>query len=365
MQGNFGGNNEAPIGVTAYAPMTVNVTDNEIESDGHPISIATLPGVNGGLGAEAGTTDVWVERNVLTTADPSNSSGLDIDLRPGADSVAHARVYDNVAIGLAGCFCGGSAGVNIESVSPGGTSGSAVVDVWHNTVVRTARGGSGPAAGMNIYQNSDTSLRVNLFDNIVADGRGWGIWVGGTDAPPVVASGFNDSFGNTRPDEWNAIAHPHHLSVDPRFVDAAAHDYRLRGTSPLVDAGVVCRAGGLGARDVAGMQRLAGHSVDIGAYERGAVAGDVGVVRMSGSAASFLTGTEAQDFLCGFGGLDELDGYGGNDYLDGGKGAGDFLFGWAGADVLVTKDGEPDDHADGGKGVDLCRTDPDDVRVSC
>lgn len=363
MRSIFDNNNQDSIGVTAYAPITVIVRDNVIHADGNPIELTPLPGAGGG-DTTPGTFEGWVERNVLTSPPNDENNGLALDLRPAEGSTAHVRVYDNLVVEQGTCFCGGSAGINVSSVSPG-AGGTSLADVWHNTVVRTARGGPGPSAGIDVYQNAGTSLRVNLFDNVVVDGRGEGISIGGTDSLPTVVSGFNDSWGNTRPDDWSGIAHPNHLSVDPRFVDAASGDYRLQASSPLIDAGVVCRAGGLGVLDVAGKQRMAGPMVDIGAYERGAVVDDPGVARMSGSGPSLMLGTEAQDFLCGFGGLDELEGYAGNDYLDGGKGAGDFLLGGPGADVLVTKDGQPDDHADGGKGVDLCRSDAGDVQVSC
>lgn len=364
MRSVFDNNNQDSIGVTAYAPVTVIVRDNVIHADGNPVDLSALPGGNAGFGDPTpGTFEAWVERNVLTSPPNGENSGVQFSLRPAEGGVAHVRAYDNLLIEQGTCFCGGAAGMGIDSVLQG-TGGTSIADVWHNTVVRTARGGTGPAPGIDVYQNAGTSLRVNLFDNIVADGRGQGIYVSGTDALPKVVSGFNDSFGNTRPDEWNGIAHPKHLSIDPRFVDPTSGDYRLRSSSPLVDGGAVCRPGGLGLLDVTGRQRMAGPSVDIGAYERGAIFAEPGIVRMSGSGASLLLGTEAQDFLCGFGGGDELEGYGGNDYLDGGKGD-DFLFGGPGADVLVTKDGSGGDTADGGKGVDLCRTDAGDTRVSC
>jgi hypothetical protein len=57
-------------------------------------------------------------------------------------------------------------------------------------------------------------------------------------------------------------------SVDPQFVDAAGGNFRLAGTSQLIDAGIDQPAqGGTGPVDLDGRGRLLGEHVDIGAYE--------------------------------------------------------------------------------------------------
>jgi len=57
------------------------------------------------------------------------------------------------------------------------------------------------------------------------------------------------------------------VSVDPRFVDAAGGDYRLRGDSPLIDQGIGDPYGEVGTFDVAGDDRVVFGAVDIGAHE--------------------------------------------------------------------------------------------------
>ena len=64
------------------------------------------------------------------------------------------------------------------------------------------------------------------------------------------------------------------LSVDPNFIDAVGGDFRLAGDSLLLDAGADAPHDGLGATDVAGLPRVAGAHVDIGAFESDRIFGD-------------------------------------------------------------------------------------------
>ena len=54
--------------------------------------------------------------------------------------------------------------------------------------------------------------------------------------------------------------------VDPQFVDAAAHNYRVKPTSPCVNAGLA-DTHTEGTKDIDGNPRIRGESIDIGAYE--------------------------------------------------------------------------------------------------
>jgi Tol biopolymer transport system component len=87
-----------------------------------------------------------------------------------------------------------------------------------------------------------------------------------------------------------------------------------------------------------------------------------------------LNGTPGYDVICGLGGDDRIRGYGatdrirggaGNDVLYGGEGD-DLVFGEENDDIVNTKDGvEGNDVAVGGSGRDSCRTDPEDLKLSC
>lgn len=356
-----GSNGSSAIELTAYAPMTVDIADNTIASDGYGIRLTTVTGGTAGFGvATPGAFEALVERNVVTTTDPVQSSGNDLSLRPYAGSSSRVRFYDNLIDGVGGCNCGNASGVAIGNVSVSGSGGDSRVDAWHNTIVRTGRGGAGSPAGISVGRDPLAPLTVNLFDNISALGKGGGISVNGS---PTMSSGLNDWYGNAEKNHWAGLAHPNELTVAPGFVDPAG-DFRLASGSALLDQGVVCRPGGLGILDVTGRLRLAGASVDVGAYERGAAFGSTGTVEIAGSADNTLTGTSGQDFLCGGPGQDDVSGAGGSDYLEGGKGL-DVVHGGPGDDTIVTKDGLAGDTADGDKGADICIADAGDTKISC
>ena len=356
-----GSNGNSAIDLTAYAPITVRITDDTIESDGYGIRLSTATGGTAGFGVPTpGAFEAWIERNDITTPDPSNSVGNDLSLRPYAGSSSWVRFYDNLIDGVGGCNCGNASGVAIGNVSVSGSGGDSRVDAWHNTIVRTGKGGTGFPPGIAVGRDPLAPLMVTLFDNIWALGKGGGIRVDGS---PTMSNGLNDWYGNAEKNHWGVVSHPNELTVAPGFVDPAG-DFRLASGSTLLDQGVVCRPGGLGILDVTGRLRLAGASVDVGAYERGAAFGTSGIVEIAGSADNTLTGTSGQDFLCGGPGKDDISGAGGSDYLEGGKGL-DAVHGGPGDDTIVTKDGLAGDIADGGKGVDLCRVDPGDTKISC
>jgi hypothetical protein len=59
------------------------------------------------------------------------------------------------------------------------------------------------------------------------------------------------------------------IGADPKFVDSAGRDYRLKAKSPAINAGSNDPPGALGPLDLDGHPRIAGGTVDIGACELG------------------------------------------------------------------------------------------------
>jgi Ca2+-binding RTX toxin-like protein len=231
------------------------------------------------------------------------------------------------------------------------------VDVVGTTVDRSRSGG--------LHVNNKLAsghLTVHAFNNVFAHLGRSAISVDATNpATQTLRFGDNDTweagehstFGGAGPGRGN-------LHADPLFVDERHGRLALRARSPLVDAGLVCSPAGVADPDAAGRNRLAGRTVDLGAYERGATPPTGLAWSGSTGPSSVLIGTAGDDILCGGGRTDKLEGGGGRDYIDGGPGR-DFIYGLAGSDRLFGGPG-PDtviggpggDRIFGGGGSDIC-----------
>ncbi len=222
-------------------------------------------------------------------------------------------------------------------------------------------------------QQSPSAFGLKVFDNVISHASKYPIHLvndSGTTGPFVTDGGSNDFFHNGQPSHLLGNSIGVNLNAAPRFMNAANGNLRLADSSPLIDAGVTCSPAGVAGPDAAGLDRLAGPSVDIGAFEHGA--GPAGIVDVGTSGPDSEVGGPHPDILCGYGGNDKLFGREGADYLDGGAGSDqlhggpgrDQLFGRGGNDVLCARDGAPGDVLDGGAGTDSSIADPGDTTVS-
>ncbi len=314
----------------------------------------------------SGIATVSVIGNVVTGTGPL-SVGMAVEAWDTARM--YANVMNNVVAGFGGCSCGQASGLDVYATGSAITAANLV----GNTVVRTRLSGH-PVPAVQIDNEGGTASQVtaNVYDNVLARSSGPAIKAyhpGG--GALVVRAGTNDLWANDGGDASGASAGTGNLHLDPHFIDPAFLDYRLLPTSPVIDRGIVCSPGGVAMLDAAGHARLHGTTVDLGAFEHGAVA-PTGEAFVGGPSDESITGTTGDDILCGLGGSDKLDGQGGNDYLDGGPGndriyggpGSDRLYGRAGNDRLCASDGvHGNDAADGGPGTDRARTDPGDQRV--
>jgi hypothetical protein len=129
--------------------------------------------------------------------------------------------------------------------------------------------GSAPAA---VGASAHASSTVTLENSIL---YGVGTALQTKDATATVTARLsdytapNDVFAGSALDESDGVQH-----VDPGFVDAAAGDLRLRGDSPLLDAGTDApKDGAIALQDLSGNPRLADATAkgvaapDLGAYE--------------------------------------------------------------------------------------------------
>lgn len=131
------------------------------------------------------------------------------------------RVHDNVL------YSTGGAGINLTG--------------FHGTVIENnVFDACGGGAGIQVAppKQSGTGSETIIRNNIICNHRGAGIASSAAAGAAVVSANnclFNNAGGNYRGqgiESRNDI-----LDKDPMFIDAAAHDYRLKPGSPCINAG--------------------------------------------------------------------------------------------------------------------------------
>lgn len=346
--------NDAGITVNAAVPASFRVEHSVVEGFS-----AQRSGIELFATHDAGLVSLQAVANRVA-AHGKKQSGSGIDVRSTGTGATDVQLMNNVIWDVASCNCGGSSGIWVYRTGDGPTD----VDLVGNTVVRSHA---------NAFYVYDTAvgghLSLDVFNNIFAKAAYRGLYLESTGASTrTVRAGFNDLWGNDRRAIWDGAAPgTGNRNVDPRFVDAANGAFRLRRSSPLIDAGLTCSPGGVAVPDQAGRSRLAGARVDMGAIERGAAPAD-GKALVGTGGADNLEGSSGADILCGMGGDDSLSGFSGPDFVDGGNGAdvlvggpgGDRLVGRAGSDVIVG--GRGPDRIYGGHGPDPCLNSEDGVK---
>ncbi|MBA2488640.1 MAG: hypothetical protein H0V36_04860 [Chloroflexi bacterium] len=300
--------------------------------------------------------------NRITQVDNDNGgSGIHVQAI-GAGEV-RADIMNNAIWEVARCGCGLAAAVYAFV--------NGTVDVDMNVVGNTLESSSRIGIALLNWADAGGSVALDVFDNIISHHPWAGIHLENESVTTLrFRAGHNDLYV-TGPNRLDGESlGPGTLHVRPGFIASGNGDLRLLYTSPLIDAGQVCTPGGVANPDADGHHRLAGARVDIGAYERGAVA-PTGEVQVGTSLPDALIGTDGADILCGHRGPDFLAGHGGADYLDGGRGhdtivggkGSDRVFGRNGSDLLCARDGvNGNDRLSGGKGNDGYDADPGDLR---
>ena len=331
-------------------------------------------------------TTISIEGNSFETA--QGSGAVFVDVQTLASELVSAQIVGNTVKGRGGSS--NSGGIQVRNLGDGSldatidgnsiwdaaewgivataSAGHTIVDLVGNTVDRTGHELLVDASALP----AGAHMTINAFDDAFTNG---GFPVEVRDSTPsrlTFRAGSNELFGNKHPPlPGGHSLGTRNLKVNPRYLDEDVGNLRLKPSSALIDQGVTCSPGGVVNVDAAGHGRLAGASVDIGAFERGAAA-PTGVALVGGPSEDDLTGTAGADILCGMGGGDVLRGAGGADFLDGGAGGSDFIVGGSGPDRLRggtgndcidARDGRGTDIVDGGGGTDHARTDPGDSLV--
>lgn len=245
------------------ASCTQTLTTASVLDGGNQVGIATVLS-NG---------DIWIEN--LTVA--NGRAGLQIISMGGDVHVERNVFFNNVGGGSAtgGLLAAATVGHvwvrgNAFLFNSGGTSGGARVEgngmelyVSNNSFLLNETNASGGAGALYV----DGSAHLSLSNNIL-----WGST--GTAALDFFSTAANlrnhndiGSWGGAVPDAASAGE----VSNDPGFVTCTVFpclDLRLGSGSPLVNAGLDNPPGALATLDLAGLPRILGLHVDIGAYEQ-------------------------------------------------------------------------------------------------
>ena len=259
------------IDVSTFSPMTIVVERNTIVSNGYPLYLGTYSG--------SGVVTASLSENKIRKAVVGQSTtGIQLDMR--GSFVVTADVRSNVVSDIADCNCGGAVAIEVSPLD----TVSATVNVVNNTIDLS------PSTGISVRSPAIGQLMaVNVFNNVVTRTNR------GASFPAInprltVNNGNNDFFNNTTPNTYGGYpAGPGTLAVDPLFVSLISKDYHLTAGSPLVNVGANASPGGLSELDADGNVRIAGGTVDIGAFEYGSTPPTTTTTTVAGATTTTTT----------------------------------------------------------------------------
>lgn len=289
-------NNEAPfgggiatVGATVTEMTNSIITDNKASTSGGGVYVKQ---------ADATFTGTDMTRNtaVFSGGGIFSDEGADVSLR-------HVRVYSNRAHGAGGVFSykaeltasysefrgnvadanGGAVGVsggkaNFYNVLIAGNSAGEHGGSFYNQMEATVYIFSSTIAAN--YARLDSSIMNSrsgpiLIANSIITGTRYAVF--NVDSTPHIRASIVQGSGGSGT-RWNAgygVDLSMNLDVDPQFIDTvivtstpSIHgNFRLKDSSPAIDAGDNGNIPGASPVDLDGQPRIAGGTVDIGAYE--------------------------------------------------------------------------------------------------
>lgn len=314
-----GGRSTDGAGVRAWGQMGANINILDCRVIGNTITDESAPVTGAGLNV---TMDSAGAAHIARTLVAGNTGSTSSYLAIGGGARLHAR--DSAQIMLEDCTITGNsltapsgrsegsglyatadddASITIQRIVVARNSAVAAADKAAVGTYLTATGkghltcsrssfvgnqGVGKASSTrNLWTTVHEEASVTLSDSVVAGGSGSGIEVGtdptaklaianctvasnvGTSIVGTATSVYNSVFfgnGTDAPIASGVATGGNLIGVDPLFVNAELHDFRLLYGSPAIDTGVQ-PPGGLSQVDFAGHPRKVGSQVDAGAHE--------------------------------------------------------------------------------------------------
>jgi hypothetical protein len=205
-------------------------------------------------------TELWVDNVIVAGSSGYFGGGANLYVARGLIRVVNSLFTGNNAPTSA---FGHLAAVVVATDIPAG-DGIVIANSTFGRGTCAGQGGRGCGIGLNVPAGVRATIVNSLFtDNAISDvnveGGGGSLGIGTASAGYSLIPAVT---GNAPLTQSNA------LSGDPRFVDAANQDYRLRDDSPFINAGLgTLPVYGFQPSDIAGNLRLRFGALDPGAYE--------------------------------------------------------------------------------------------------
>lgn len=288
IQGNVsatgvGGMNVTTAGDISFTNNTVSQNTNSGTSVGGLLLQSSLGSLtvtgntfsgneSSGVGSTGGALQAYANagidfsQNIVTGNSAETYGGVFMQLLgPGSVQIVNNVVAGNSSTSEIGGL----------QVIDGSTGSATALSFLNNTIYNNTTAGNFAGAALIAL---DASVTVNAYNNILYGNANSGSMGVGEDFfvinPSSVLNVFNNDIGEvcfTNPASCDLAGLGAHAAdnlsaVDPSFIDAASSNYRLQGSSALIDVGLAS-APGLPTIDVIGNPRSFLSIPDIGAYE--------------------------------------------------------------------------------------------------
>ncbi|MBX3690980.1 right-handed parallel beta-helix repeat-containing protein [Dokdonella sp.] len=233
---------------------------------------------NPAYGNEYAADGIYVDGGKRITIEHNRIHHVDIGIEVASEHAG--RTSSEVIVRNNLVYSGNSAGISIGGYDAS-VGGSTAVEIYGNTLVRNDQAGTGSGEFQIQYHATNNRFANNIL-YASSDGVLISAYTGDTPAPAILNHNLYWTDSGSTPawtwlgTEYNTLASYRSASGqdgaslfdNPDFFDLVAPDLRLQTGSPGINAGSDPGNGLAGLLDFAGLPRIQGAAIDIGAHER-------------------------------------------------------------------------------------------------